>query len=70
MEGNEEGESSPTYKLKANRTMNSRHRNHSNHFAVLGIMKYLVIHQSRYSQLSITSAFVLVVDVERKKGSE
>ena len=66
MEGDGEGESSPTYKLKANRRMKSRH---SNHFAVLGIMKYLVIHQSRYSQLSITCAFVLVVDVERKKGS-
>lgn len=57
MEGNGEGESSPSYKLKANRKMKSRHRNHSNHFAVLGMMKYLIIHQSRYSQLSITSAF-------------
>lgn len=57
MERDEEGESSPTDKLKANRKMKSRHRNRSNHFAVLGIMKYLVIHQSRYAQLSITSAF-------------
>lgn len=67
MEGNGEGESSPPDKLKANRKMKSRHRSHSNHFAVLDIMKYLVIHQSRYSQLSITSAFALVVDVERKE---
>lgn len=43
-EGNGEGESSPTDKLKASRKMKSRHRNH---FAALSIMKYPVIHPSK-----------------------